>query len=63
VKSLAAMIEQLDALTESDVTPWEYSFICSIVQRYRNSNQTTSFSAKQVAVIEKIYKQHFGDSE
>lgn len=63
MKSIGQMIEQLDGmLGTQDLTEWETTFVSDICGRaWRNS--TTALSEKQVAVIECIYRKHFGDAE
>lgn len=63
MKSIDAMIEQLDGmLGTDDLTEWEQQFVADICARsWRNS--TMHLSDKQVAVIERIYRKHFGDAE
>lgn len=64
MKSLGAMITQLDSMVGgSDLTPWEDDFVISISERVGTFRDTTRLSAKQVEIIERIYRKHFGDAE
>lgn len=64
MKSLGAMVRQLEGLHETgDVTPWESEFIGSVVLRTNNGSLTQRLTEKQVEVIERIYKKHFGDNQ
>jgi hypothetical protein len=59
--SLGTMIARVCGLADKDVTPWEREFIASISERTHDGKVTTSVTDKQVAIIERIHKQHFGD--
>lgn len=61
MKSLGAMIKQLDGLADGDLSTWEGSFIPSIVTQTRNGEDTSRLSEKQIEIVEKMYKKHFGD--
>ena len=62
MKSVRAMIDQLDGmLGTKDLSEWEQQFVSDICARgWRNS--TSHLSEKQIAVIERIYRKHFGDA-
>lgn len=54
------MIKQLDGLRGTkDVNDWESRFIKSVVAWSENGECTKVLSAKQVEVIERIYRKHF----
>lgn len=55
------MLSQLEGLHIDDVTDWEKDFLNSIYSQIENGKLVTELSGKQVEVIEKIYKKHFGD--
>jgi hypothetical protein len=68
--SIGTMIEQLSALTTTDLTDWEEDFVKSIVEKYSNGKEannfaiaTVSFSAKQVTIIERIWQLHFSTQQ
>lgn len=64
MKSIGQMISQLEALVGTDdVTEWERDFIMSVCNRTDSGKNTTSLSEKQVDVVTRIYKKHFGDAE
>lgn len=63
MKSVGAMVKQLAGLSGADgVTEWENSFITNIVTRTNVGQHTQALSEKQVEVVERIYKKHFGDA-
>ena len=59
--SIAAMIEQLDGLRDTnDLNQWEQDFVTSILGRYLQAKKDTrTLTAKQVEVIERIWRKHF----
>jgi len=64
MKTLASMIKQLAAMVDTDdLTEWENEFVTNIDQRTLNgdSTRTQSLSSKQVDVIDRLYRKHFGD--
>ena len=64
MKSLGAMIAQLDGLLGTDdLNAWETRFVADISSQTDIGSRTTSLSGKQVEVIERIYRKHFGDAE
>lgn len=59
--SLGSMVGSIAGLAGTkDVTEWESTFIESVVDRTNNGSNTGSLSDKQITVIERIYKKHFG---
>jgi hypothetical protein len=64
MKSIGAQIEQLYALVGGeDLTKWEEEFIESINMWSKQGTHTSGLSEKQVEIITRIYRKHFGDSE
>ena len=64
MKSIGQMIDQLDGmLGTKDLTKWEDQFLTDITDRTNCGINTTVLSEKQVAVIDRIYRKHFGDAE
>lgn len=63
MKSIGAMIQQIDGLHDEDFTTWELNFFDSVLVRSSHGKNTTKLSEKQVEVIERLYNKHFGDSE
>ena len=61
MKSLGAMIQQIDGLHDSDFTTWELGFFDSVLVRSNHGKETSKLSEKQVECIERIYTKHFGD--
>lgn len=60
MKSIGQMIKQLDGLRDTkDVNDWENRFIKSVVGWSENGECTKVLSAKQIEVIERIYRKHF----
>lgn len=60
MKSIGQMIQQLDGLRGTrDINNWESDFIKSVVGWSDNGEHTGDLSAKQVEVIERIYRKHF----
>ncbi len=60
MKSVNQMIKQIAGLADTaDVSEWENDFIHSIVEWSDNGEKTSHLSAKQMAVIERIYRKHF----
>ena len=59
--SLSIMVEQIDGLRDtSDLTEWENDFVTSIVERYEAAKKDTrTLTAKQVEIVERIWKKHF----
>jgi hypothetical protein len=62
MKSIGAMIKQIDGLSDSDLNIWETSFFDSVWTTSKEGKETSRLSEKQVECIEKIYNKHFGDS-
>lgn len=64
MKSIGAMIMQLSALTgSSDLNQWEHDFVVSVTTVTYDGVDTSRITEKQIAVVERIYRKHFGDSE
>ena len=60
MKSIGAMIKQIAGLHgTSDVTRWENGFIAAIVEFTDRGQDTTRLTEKQLAVIDRLYEQHF----
>ncbi len=60
MKSIIQMLEQCAGLVDTiDVTPWENSFIKSVLEQTGQGKDTTRLSPKQIGVIERIYDKHF----
>jgi len=58
--SIGIMIEQISALADTtDVNEWENEFITNVSDRYLPQKNTMQFTAKQVEIIEKIWKKHY----
>ena len=59
--SLGAMIEQIDGLWDTkDLTIWENGFVESVYEQYLLAKRDTrKFSAKQVEVIDRLWRKHF----
>ena len=63
MKSLGAMIAQLDGMVDTnDLTDWENTFVSDVCTRTACGKVTTNLSEKQVDAISKIYRKHFGDA-
>lgn len=61
MKSLGSMIGQIAGLEGTkDVSEWESEFIGGVAERTQNGKHTASLSEKQIEIIERIYKKHFG---
>jgi hypothetical protein len=64
MKSIGAQIKQLSALVGGeDLTEWEDEFVESVYERSKQGTHTSGLSEKQVEIIARIYRKHFGDSE
>lgn len=64
MKSIGQMIDQLDGmLGTKDLTTWEDQFLTDMSERTNCGVNTGALSEKQVAVVERIYRKHFGDAE
>lgn len=60
MKSIGQMISQLFGMTDTnDLTDWENQFVKDIVEKTNGGASTTTLSAKQTDVIERIYRKHF----
>lgn len=61
MKSVGAMIQQIDGLHDSDFTTWELEFFDSVLTRSKHGKETSKLTEKQVECVERIYQKHFGD--
>jgi len=61
MKSIGNKIKQLEGLLDSDLTPWENSFVLSILEHTVQGTHTTGLSEKQIEIINNIYGHHFAD--
>lgn len=60
MKSIGQMLELIDGLRGTkDVNAWEESFIESCMTTYGPRKLSNQLSAKQVEIIERIYRKHF----
>ena len=60
MKSVGAMIQQLDGLLGTDdATPWECEFIRSVSEKSNGGKATIDLTSKQVEKIESIWSKHF----
>lgn len=59
--SVGIMLEQVDGLTDTkDLNDLENEFVTSVYEKYvARGKKTNLLTAKQVEVIEKIWKKHF----
>lgn len=59
--SIGTKVEQVDGLRGTDdLNAWEESFVSSVVERYEAAGRDSRvLSAKQVDVIERIWRKHF----
>lgn len=63
MKSLGAMITQLHAMEDTrDLTAWENDFVKSAWRDSQQGKITVTISAKRVEIIDRLYRQHFGDA-
>jgi len=64
MKSLNAMVKQLEALLDTrDVSAWENTFLHSISVRADAGRDTSRLTDRQIARLEELYRKHFGDAE
>lgn len=63
MKSIGAMIAQIEGLADADVTPWEREFIANVSHFTNSGKDTLGVSEKQAEIIERIYRKHFADAE
>ncbi|MBI2313559.1 MAG: hypothetical protein HYU77_13750 [Betaproteobacteria bacterium] len=64
MKSLGAMIAQLQGCAGTgDLTPWEEQFVRDLGAWTQGGRDTRNVTAKQATVLERLYRQHFGDDE
>ena len=60
MKSIGQKVKQIGGLVGTkDINDWESRFIKSVVGWSENGECTKVLSAKQVEVIERIYRKHF----
>jgi hypothetical protein len=57
--SIETKIRQICGLTDKDVNDWERRFIDSMQSYLPPGGQTTALSENQIAVIERIWEEHF----
>lgn len=58
--SIGTMIKRIAGLQGTrDLTKWEETFICSVIDLTKGGKETTSLSEKQVEIIEHIHNKHF----
>lgn len=58
--SIGTMIKRIYGLHGTkDVSGWESQFIDSVVHQSDYGKDTTSLSAKQIEIIERIHNKHF----
>lgn len=59
--SIGTMIIRISGLGSNEVTDWERTFICSIVEKYnaRDKSKAMELSDKQAEIIERIHDKHF----
>ncbi|HYE38178.1 hypothetical protein [Methylocaldum sp.] len=59
--SLGTQIKSLMGLLElDDFTSWETDFVSSVARQTREGQDTTRLTEKQIEVIERLHKKHFG---
>lgn len=60
IVSLGAMIRQLGGLQGTkDLSAWETTFVRDVLGWSNNGTDTHALSAKQIDVIERLYRKHF----
>lgn len=59
--SIGTKVEQIDGLRGTDdLNAWEETFVMSVVERYEAAGRDSRvLSAKQVDVVERIWRKHF----
>lgn len=64
MKSLGAMIQQLDGLLNTrDLNAWENQFVTSLVLRTQQGRDTSRLTERQVDRMTELYRKHFADAE
>lgn len=59
--STNTMLAQCSGLIGTkDITDWEDDFLTSLWQRSEQGKRPDKLSARQVEILERIYKKHFG---
>lgn len=62
MKSIGAKIDQIEGLLgTTDLSEWEDDFVTNVVKKTHGGEVTTGLSEKQIEIIDRIYKKHFGD--
>jgi hypothetical protein len=62
MKSVGAMLGQLhNLLGTRDLSDWDISFIASCWSRSGEGRITSTLTDKQLEVLERLYRRHFGD--
>jgi hypothetical protein len=60
IVSLGNMIRQLGGLQgKQDLSDWETTFVRDVLGYSNNGIDTHALSAKQIEVIERLYRKHF----
>lgn len=60
--SIGMMVKRCAGLVDTgDVNDWENDFLENVIERSDNGEDTTKLTSKQVEVLERIFKKHFGD--
>lgn len=60
MKSATQMLQQCSGLIGTpDLTVWEDGFLKGLTERLAKNPDTTTLTARQLEVIERIYNQHF----
>ncbi len=60
--SIGSMIKRIAGLQGTgDINEWEDTFIGSVIERTNEGKNTTSLSAKQVEIVQRIFNKHFAD--
>lgn len=58
--SLGSMVRQLAGLVgTNDASPWERTFISSLVTRTENGKDTTMLTDNQVEKLTEVWEKHF----
>lgn len=57
--SINNMVKRVTGLAADDVTPWEYNFIDSIDDKTESGTDCTGLTARQVEIVECLFKKHF----
>lgn len=58
--AINTMVKRVSSLINTrDVTPWENEFIQRVVRQTSDGDNTTSLTAKQIDVLERLFSRHF----